>query len=134
MERSMADGRPFYAVPFVVDRLDIINDHLGYAMGDQLLEAFSRHLIRSMESRGKICRWSGTSLIALVDIVEPLDDVRTKMNRLAADGVDHWVRLRGQEVCIPVVASCTVFQPGKTEELESLVEELDSFVAEHLET
>lgn len=67
LRAATAGGRPFLLAVYWVRDLDLVNHHLGYEAGDEVLA----HLSRQLPATNAVFRWSGCALVALFDAEAP---------------------------------------------------------------
>jgi diguanylate cyclase len=65
--RCRMSKRPFTIMFMDMDGFKTINDSLGHLSGDKLLQAFSRHLIRSVRRDDVVARLGGDEFVMLLD-------------------------------------------------------------------
>jgi diguanylate cyclase (GGDEF)-like protein len=65
--RCRESERPFTIMFMDMDGFKTINDSLGHLSGDELLKAFSRHLVRSVRRDDVVARLGGDEFVMLLD-------------------------------------------------------------------
>ncbi len=125
-------GAPAFAAVFIVDRIHLLNDCFGYAIGDRLLSAFHQRLRRCLASSDCIYRWSGTSFVALLERRRSLAQVRGELERVAGGDAELIVRIGDGALALATTASWAVFALQGAGSKESMVGCLDHYVAANL--
>jgi len=128
----MERGAPAFAAVFIVDRIHLLNDCFGYAIGDRLLSAFYQRLRRRLGSSDCIYRWSGTSFVALLERRRSLAQVRGELERVAGSDAELIVRIGDGALALATAASWAVFALRGAGSKESMVGCLDHYVAANL--
>ncbi|MDO9082609.1 MAG: EAL domain-containing protein, partial [Humidesulfovibrio sp.] len=68
LERFKRRDGVFYAVVAMdLDRFKVINDSLGHAFGDQVLEAVARRIVNTLRGLDTVARFSGNEFIMLLE-------------------------------------------------------------------
>ncbi|HLI74785.1 MAG TPA: EAL domain-containing protein [Acidimicrobiales bacterium] len=84
--RRAERGRRVVAVAFLdLDRFKLINDGLGHAVGDELLQSVAARLLETLRSVDTVARFGGDEFTILWDDVRDQDEVTTIVRRLLAD-------------------------------------------------
>jgi diguanylate cyclase (GGDEF)-like protein len=78
LERFKRRDDVFYAVVIMdLDRFKIINDSLGHAVGDQVLEIISRRIVGALRGLDTVARFGGNEFILLLeDLATPGEAIR----------------------------------------------------------
>ena len=80
-----------------LDRFKLVNDSLGHAIGDKLLESVAQRLTACVRTSDTICRLGGDEFVVLVSEIEHVDAATQCAEKLlAAVAVPHLVA--GHEV------------------------------------
>jgi diguanylate cyclase (GGDEF)-like protein len=113
LDERLADGKsgPVAAVVFDVDRLKVINDHLGQNAGDRFIKAFAELLIESVEIPADIARLGGDEFAVVPTAPMDLDDAEALAARLQR-GVGRQVQIDGEKVSRTASVGVAVGEPG----------------------
>ncbi len=125
---SVTEGRKTFAVIFVIERLDLINARFGHAVGDQMLLFYCQHLAQSFSSADKLFRWSGPSVLAVLERDAALGNVRDEVTRIASKRLSKTVQVGARAVLLPVAAHWTVFSALDIRPLPMLIHNIDTFL------
>lgn len=109
-----------YALLFIdLDRFKVVNDSLGHAVGDALLVAVSRRLLRNVREGELVARLGGDEFTVLLN--NPSDpDAPVKMaERLLAD-LAHPFTIAGHEIHVSGSVGVVLGGPGYTQPEEVL--------------
>jgi diguanylate cyclase (GGDEF)-like protein/PAS domain S-box-containing protein len=112
------------AVLFVdVDRFKHINDSLGHAIGDELLQSIGRRLVAGVRSSDTVSRRGGDEFVILLSNIAHAQDAAYSANRLlVALGMPH--HIREHEIQITVSIGVCVY-PDDGIDAETLVKNAD---------
>ncbi len=112
------------AVLFIdLDHFKKINDTLGHAVGDQLLEAVAGKLTGCLREDDSVARTGGDEFLALLPDIEDFEPVGDVVQRII-DSLSHPVLLEGRELVI----GCSVgvaFYPDDGADGEELLKHAD---------
>jgi GGDEF domain-containing protein len=121
-----------FAAVFIVDRIHVLNDCFGYALGDRLLGEFHQRLRRRLAPADRIFRWSGTSFVALLEHRHTVGAVRGELDRVASCDVEVTVRLESGALALATAASWAVFPLQGAASRDAMVRCIDHYVAANL--
>ena len=107
-----------------LDRFKLINDTLGHAAGDELLEQVAQRLKQNTRERDFIARISGDEFIVMIPDLEDAQLVTLLAHRLLASLVMPF-HLQGQKFSISASIGSSVF-PDDAADAEALLRHADS--------
>jgi diguanylate cyclase (GGDEF)-like protein/PAS domain S-box-containing protein len=113
------------AVLFVdVDRFKKINDTLGHAIGDQLLQSIAKRLVACVRNSDTVSRYGGDEFVVLLPEVAHSEDAALSAHKiLAALSTTH--RIEHQELQVTVSVGSAVF-PDDGTDAEVLLKNADT--------
>jgi len=123
---------PAYAAVFIVDRIHLLNDCFGYALGDRLLSAFHDRLRDRLDVSDRIFRWSGTSFVALLERRRSAANVREELARVASCNAEVVVKIGDASLALATAASWDVFALREAKSRNSMVRCFDHYIAANL--
>lgn len=88
-----------------IDRLKIINDYLGYGMGDEVIQALGHNFRRHIPEAILLARWSGHEFMALIpgDRIDQTPRLAKQFNQLAhALTLKHRPQLPGGSLSLSI--------------------------------
>ncbi len=107
-----------------LDDFKHINDSLGHAIGDQLLQLVAERLAACVRNTDMICRQGGDEfVILLTEIEQPQDAAHIAEKLLAVFAVPH--RLGGQELYVTVSIGISVY-PDDGGNVETVMQNADT--------
>ncbi len=123
---ALADRqRKKLAVMFLdLDRFKYINDSLGHAVGDQLLQSVASRLTESVRSTDTVCRQGGDEFVVLLANVEHAEDAALSAQKiLDALTVSH--RIEHFELHVTVSIGISIY-PDNGEDADTLIKNADT--------
>jgi diguanylate cyclase len=113
LDERLAAGQPgpVAALQIDVDRLKVINDHLGQNAGDRYIEAFAALLRDSVEVVSVIARLGGDEFVVVPSSPMTVADAEAFAERLQS-GVTQQVQIDGEKVSRTVSIGIAVGEPG----------------------
>lgn len=121
------------AVLFVdLDRFKRINDSLGHAVGDQLLQEVTRRLKAAVREDDTVARMGGDEFIILLTEIETIDNVVLVARRIIGL-MTQPVELGGRELIVTCSLGISLY-PNDATELEELVQNADTAMYRAKET
>ena len=92
IELARRQGRQFAMLFMDLDRFKHINDSLGHAVGDQLLQSVARRLMRCMRHSDTVSRQGGDEFVVLLSTIKHPDDAAISAQKiLTALTVPHLI-------------------------------------------
>ena len=92
IEMARRQGRQFAMLFMDLDRFKHINDSLGHAVGDQLLQSVARRLMRCMRHSDTVSRQGGDEFVVLLSTIKHPDDAAISAQKiLTALAVPHLI-------------------------------------------
>lgn len=115
-------GARFALLYLDVDSLKVVNDKLGHAMGDRMLQEIARRLRELARAEDVVARMSGDEFAILLDDIEPGDAtlVADRVHRALAPPIS----LSGEEVLGAASVGIAMGGPGSS--VERLLKEADA--------
>ena len=107
-----------------LDYFKHINDSLGHAVGDQLLQAVARRLVSCVRASDTVCRQGGDEfVILLAEIEQPQDAAHIAEKLLAAFALPHLVM--GHELHVTWSIGISIF-PDNGAEADTVMQNADT--------
>jgi GGDEF domain-containing protein len=119
-----------YVAAFVVQNVRAINIRFGDTIGDQVLRAFRDHLRASLPPADGLYRWSGPTVVALIERAQPEERVRAEMKKIAESREGRMFEIRNREVMIAIAANWSLVPV--VDSVASIKMHIDKFVASQL--
>lgn len=113
------------AVMFMdLDRFKYINDSLGHAVGDQLLQSVAKRLTVSVRSTDTVCRLGGDEFVVLLPEVEHAEDAARSAQKIL-DALTDSHRIEHFELHVTVSIGISIY-PDNGEDAETLIKNADT--------
>ena len=107
-----------------VDNFKRINDALGHAIGDQVLQSVARHLVACVRSTDTVSRFGGDEFVVLLsEVARPEDAASTADKVLAALSTPHRIEQRDLNVTMSIGISV---YPRDGQDAETLLKHADA--------
>jgi diguanylate cyclase (GGDEF)-like protein len=101
-----------------------INDSLGHAIGDQLLQSVAERLVAGVRATDTVCRQGGDEfVILLTEIEQPLDATYVAEKLLAAFAVPH--QIDGHELHVSLSIGISIY-PDDGNNVDSVMQNADT--------
>jgi diguanylate cyclase (GGDEF)-like protein len=113
LDERLADGQPgpVAALQIDVDRLKVINDHLGQNAGDRFIKAFAELLRDAVETPAAIARLGGDEFVVVPKVAMDIGEAETFARKVQL-GVSRQVEIEGEKVSRTVSVGVAVGEPG----------------------
>lgn len=114
-----------FAVMFLdLDRFKEINDSLGHAVGDQLLQSVAKRLVADVRSSDTVCRQGGDEFVILLADIEHAKDAAISAQKILATlTVPH--RINQLELVVSVSIGIGIY-PDDGADAETLIKSADT--------
>jgi diguanylate cyclase (GGDEF)-like protein len=117
--------RSRFAVLFLdLDRFKIINDTLGHAIGDQLLQSVAERLMSLIRSSDTASRHGGDEFVLVLTEVEHRDALAAKVDEIS-NLIAAPYTIAGHVLCIGVTIGVSLF-PDDGEDADTLIRHADA--------
>ncbi len=121
---SKRSGKPFAVLFLDLDAFKHINDSLGHAVGDQLLQSVSTRLLNCVRQSDTVSRQGGDEFVALlIDIDHPEDAALAAQKMLAAIALPHHILAHDLHVAVSIGIS---IYPDDGMDAETLIKQADT--------
>jgi diguanylate cyclase (GGDEF)-like protein len=113
LDARLADGQPgpVAALQIDVDRLKVINDHLGQNAGDRFIKAFAGLLHEAAGIPSEIARFGGDEFYVVPSSAMDIGEAEAFAQRLQS-GVSQQVEIEGEKVSRTVSVGVAIGEPG----------------------
>jgi diguanylate cyclase len=113
LEERLAQGQPgpVAALQIDVDRLKVINDHLGQNAGDRFIKAFAGLLEEVVEIPSVIARFGGDEFVVVPTVPMDIQDAEAFAQRLQ-NAVTQQIEIDGEKVSRTLSVGVAVGEPG----------------------
>ncbi|MFB8795755.1 MAG: EAL domain-containing protein [Microcoleus sp.] len=119
------NSQTMLAVMFLdLDRFKKINDTLGHAAGDRLLESFAARISDSLRSTDTVARWGGDEFTVLLPDINSLEDA-VKMAQRIQENLKPVFKLEEQSLHVTSSIGIAIY-PEDGEDAETLVKNADA--------
>jgi diguanylate cyclase (GGDEF)-like protein/PAS domain S-box-containing protein len=117
-------NRPIAVIFLDLDHFKSINDSLGHATGDKLLQSVSRRLLANVRGSDTVCRLGGDEFVVLLSEIICSEDASTSAKRILLSlGAPH--AIAGQDLHIDGSIGISIY-PEDGEDAEMLIENADT--------
>src|ERR1700686_3399712 len=117
-------NRPLAVIFLDLDRFKYINDSLGHATGDKLLQSVSKRLLAGLRGSDTVSRQGGDEFVILLsEIADPEDLAASARKILLLLNAPH--SIGGQDLLIGGSIGISVY-PGNGEDAETLIKNADT--------
>jgi diguanylate cyclase (GGDEF)-like protein/PAS domain S-box-containing protein len=117
-------NRPLAVIFLDLDRFKYINDSLGHATGDKLLQSVSRRLLAGLRGSDTVSRQGGDEFVILLSEVDDPEDLATSAKKiLLLLNAPH--SIGGQDLLIGGSIGISVY-PADGEDAETLIKNADT--------
>jgi diguanylate cyclase (GGDEF)-like protein/PAS domain S-box-containing protein len=107
-----------------LDRFKYINDSLGHAVGDRLLQSVSRRLLASVRGSDTVSRQGGDEFVILLSEISHPEDAATSAKKILLSlSAPH--SIAGQDLRVDGSIGISVY-PGDGEDAETLIKNADT--------
>lgn len=123
--RQAKKNKRMLAVMFLdLDRFKKINDTLGHAAGDRLLEGFAGRISETLRSTDTVARWGGDEFTVLLPDINCLEDAVKTAQRIL-DNLKPAFKLEGQPFHVSSSIGIALY-PNDGDDAETLVKNADA--------
>jgi diguanylate cyclase (GGDEF)-like protein/PAS domain S-box-containing protein len=116
--------RPLAVLFLDLDRFKYINDSLGHAIGDQLLQSISKRLLATVRNSDTVSRQGGDEFVILLSEISHPEDAATSARKILLSlNVPH--SIEGHDLDIAGSMGISIY-PGDGEDAETLIKNADT--------
>ncbi|CAN7456814.1 putative bifunctional diguanylate cyclase/phosphodiesterase [Rhizobacter sp. LjRoot28] len=128
MGDALRDGRMFAVLVLDLDQFKHVNDSLGHASGDALLQQAAKRLSRNLREHDIVARLGGDEFAVLLPTVRAAADLGAIADKLLR-AFEPPFRLDGQEVFVTVSVGAAIF-PADASEADTLLQHADAALSQ----
>ncbi|MBL8250189.1 MAG: PAS domain S-box protein, partial [Candidatus Competibacter sp.] len=107
-----------------LDRFKIVNDSLGHAVGDGLLQAVAERLGQHVRGSDTICRLGGDEFVILLTAIRDVSDVARVANKLLESMAEPW-RVNGYALNVSTSIGISLY-PMDGDDPDTLLQHADT--------
>src|SRR5437016_1915513 len=116
--------RPLAVLFLDLDRFKYINDSLGHAVGDQLLQSIAKRLLASVRNSDTVSRQGGDEFVILLSEISHPEDAATSARKILFSlNAPH--SIEGHDLDIACIIGISIY-PGDGEDAETLIKNADT--------
>src|SRR6202521_4333152 len=116
-------NRPLAVIFLDLDRFKYINDSLGHAIGDELLQCVSKRLLASVRGSDTVSRLGGDEFVILLSEITYPEDAATSANKILLS-LSAPCSIGGQDLIVNGSIGISVY-PEDGEDAETLIKNAD---------
>jgi len=124
LARAQRDGEPFAVVMMDLDNFKLVNDSLGHADGDLVLQHLGSRLRAALRQGDTLARFGGDEFVAIVGRCRTAQDLERVLARLQSS-TDQPFPLHGHDYPLDLSLGVAVY-PGDGRDAETLLRRADS--------
>jgi len=123
LARARRNGDKLAVLLMDLDHFKDVNDSLGHAMGDQLLQAVGERLTTLLRESDTICRMGGDEFLILLTGITSVDDVNRIANRVL-EAIRKPFVLDDHQLDVTTSLGVAIY-PEDAEDLDTLIRQTD---------
>lgn len=127
IHEAAESGESLYIAVAVLGKMQAINARFGYTVGDEVLCEFAARVAGRLCSRASFFRWSGPTLLGILERTEPLHIIRAEVGRVAEAPISKAI-VSGEQNAFITTSAATLVLPAAPP-ASDLIARIDSFVA-----
>ncbi len=108
-----------------LDDFKTVNDSLGHAAGDDMLDAAAKRLVDAIRASDTAARFGGDEFAVLLEDIESVEEAADTADRIIA-GLGAPVLISGKELAIHASLGISILDPGKPSDAEELIRDADA--------
>jgi diguanylate cyclase (GGDEF)-like protein len=124
IELARRQGQKLAVMFMDLDRFKHINDSLGHAVGDQLLQSVGRRLVACVRHSDTVSRQGGDEFVVLLSSVEHAEDAALAAQKII-DALALPQRIDGHDLQVGVSIGISIY-PEDGEDAENLIKSADT--------
>lgn len=117
-----------FAVVFYIDRAEVANLRYGFAVGDQMVQMWQQLLLSWFGDAVRIFRWTGPTLLVLLERDTPLERLRSDIAKMCATRQEKTFHVGNRTVLMLLAASHLVLRVADFTAADALASRIDEFV------
>jgi diguanylate cyclase (GGDEF)-like protein len=118
-----------YVAVMMVERLHLYNTRFGRAVGDDLLRYFAETVRKSLPPRDILFRWTGPTLVAVLDRACSIEDARLELKRILDKIPTKTIETETRLATLSMASRWGVFPTTPAHKL--LIRNIDMFTSVH---
>jgi diguanylate cyclase (GGDEF)-like protein len=124
MARALERGTQFALMQLDLDFFKLVNDTLGHAAGDHVLQTVARIMVDETRSEDTVARLGGDEFVIVLPEVREISALRRIGTRLIKR-LEVPMPFGGNDCCISASIGTVFYEPGSDADLRSLLDDVD---------
>lgn len=124
LTRKVAGHVPFAVMQIDLDYFKTVNDTLGHAAGDHVLQAVARVMVEETRDSDTVARVGGDEFTVVLPDVRS-DDILRRVGRRIIDRLEQPIPFNGHECRISASIGTVWIESGKSPTLDELMDDAD---------
>ncbi len=124
MARALERGTQFALMQLDLDFFKLVNDTLGHAAGDHVLQTVARIMVDETRSEDTVARLGGDEFVIVLPDVRDIPALRRIGSRLIKR-LEVPMPFEGNDCCISASIGTVFFEPGSGADMRSLLDDVD---------
>ena len=126
-----SSGQQIYVLLVVLKSLDVVNRRHGYSAGDLLISRHAAAIAERLPETGRLFRWHGPSLVAVLPLAESDSAVNAEATRIAAAPSEYLIEQDDRSILLKTVTTWMVLPILRSSDAIDFSQTLDAFVTDH---
>lgn len=126
-----SSGRGIYLLILVLKSIDVVNRRYGYSAGDHLISRYSSAIAGRLPETGRLFRWHGPSLLAVMTMPESASAMDAEALRITAAPSEYLFEQDERSILLKATASSMVLPILRSSDAIEFSGTLDAFVSGH---
>lgn len=124
LTRAIERGTQFALMQLDLDFFKLVNDTLGHAAGDHVLQTVARIMVDETRTEDTVARLGGDEFVIVLPDVQDVSALRRIGSRLI-QRLEEPMPFDDQDCCISASIGTVFYEPGSGADMRSLLEDVD---------
>jgi len=126
-----SSGQQIYLLLVVLKSLDVVNRRYGYSAGDHLISRYGASIAGRLPQAGRLFRWHGPSLVAVLPMAESENAVNAEAARITAAPSEYLIEQDDRSILLKATATWMILPILRSSDAIDFSRTLDTFITDH---